>query len=207
MKLARRICFGLVCFGLFAAGSLAAGEDPARKLHDTVEAALDAIYGEGCLETSREEKEARVREAVEARFSLRVIIRRAIGRNWEKMTADEQEQVVELIARLVVRTFVNNLNGNARPEVSFGETVTVTDKRIEVPSTVEADGQTYHVTYRMGRLASGWEIYDIVAEGISVVSNYRQQFDEHFRTQGGDALIARLNTLLENEEIGNDVKI
>jgi phospholipid transport system substrate-binding protein len=204
MKVLRYLPLAL---GLLLAGTLGAAGDPAAKLRRTVDAALEAIYGECCADLGAEEKRARVRAAVEENFSLEHIIRRAIGRNWQKMTEAEREQVVELIARLVVKSYVNSLDGKERPEVSFGETVEISDKRIEVPSTVVADGETYSILYRLGRMRSGWEIYDIVAEGISVVSNYRQQFDEHFR--GGDAagLIARLEELLEKEDMGDEVKI
>jgi len=50
-------------------------------------------------------------------------------------------------------------------------------------------------------LKTGWEIYDIVAEDISIVSNYRQQLDDHFRKENGARLIEKLEKLLEQEEL------
>jgi phospholipid transport system substrate-binding protein len=48
-------------------------------------------------------------------------------------------------------------------------------------------------------LKTGWQIYDIVAEDISMVSNYRQQFDDHFREENGARLIEKLEKLLKKE--------
>ena len=204
MKIARLFALTI---GLLAAVPLAAQSEPAAKLQRTVDTTLDAIYGECCADAPVEDKEARVRAIVEENFSLLALVRRAIGRNWQKMSPDGRGQVVELITRLVVKAFVRNLDGTERPEIAFGETIEITDKRIEVPSTVTAEGKTYRIVYRLGRLKTGWEIYDIVAEDISIVANYRQQFDEHFRTKDGAALIARLEELLKTEDIGNEVKI
>jgi phospholipid transport system substrate-binding protein len=50
-------------------------------------------------------------------------------------------------------------------------------------------------------LKTGWQIYDIVAEDISIVSNYRQQFDDHFRKGNGAQLIEKLEKLLKQEEL------
>jgi ABC-type transport system involved in resistance to organic solvents, auxiliary component len=107
----------------------------------------------------------------------------------------------------VLKAFINNMSGRSRPEITFGETVNITDNRIEIPSTVVLDGNTFNVLYRLGRLKSGWEIYDIVAENISVVSNYRQQLDDHFRKGTGAELISKLEELLQKDDIGNEIKI
>ena len=57
------------------------------------------------------------------------------------------------------------------------------------------------MVYRLGRLQSGWQIYDIVGEDISMVSNYRQQFDDHFRKGNGQQLIEKLEDLLNEGEL------
>jgi phospholipid transport system substrate-binding protein len=170
-------------------------EVPADKLRDTVNATLDVLYPD-----SEVDKEAKVGELIEQRYDMSVIIRRAIGRNWTLINGDEQVRVVDLIKRLIIKSYVDGLQGKARPEVTFEPTVQVTDKRLEISSTVLLDGKAVHVLYRLGRLPNGWQIYDIVAEDISVVSNYRQQFDDHFRKGTGAELIEKLEELLKRDE-------
>ena len=63
------------------------------------------------------------------------------------------------------------------------------------------------MVYRFGRLKTGWQIYDIVAEDISIVSNYRQQFDDHFRKQNGAQLIEKLEKLLKQEGLDASTKL
>jgi phospholipid transport system substrate-binding protein len=179
-----------------------AEEAPADTLRNTINATLDILYYD---DSSEVDKRAKVREAIEERYDMSVITRRAIGSNWKRMNDDEQGRVIDLIKQLIVKSYINGLNGQARPVVSFGPAIYVTEKRLEIPSTVVLDNQTVQVLYRLGRVQSGWEIYDIVAENISVVSNYRQQFDNHFRKGTGAELIYKLEQLLLKEEQNEDV--
>lgn len=177
------------------------------KLKATIEAALDVMYDEDNRDLSLEDKQAKVRSVLEDNYDLNVIIRRAIGRNWARMEAVEQERVVELVKQLTVKSYVNGMDGKRRPEISLGQLIELSDKRIEIDSTVQLDGKTYKVLYRLGRMPSGWQIYDIVAENISVVSNYRQQIDDHFRRKGATSLIERLEELLKKDTIHEDLQI
>ncbi len=197
----------IFAFGVLYSTSLGAAEPERDKLQGTIEAALDVIYSDCCTELTLEEKQAKVRETIEAKYDLDVIIRRAIGRNWRLMSEAEQAKVLDLVKQLVVKAYVKGLDGKDRPDVALGEVTHISEKRIEIQSTVTLDEKTYYVLYRLGRMESGWQIYDIVAENISVVSNYRQQLDDHFRKGSGAELITRLEELLTKDEINEDVQI
>ena len=192
---------------LLACSVLTAEEGQREKLQGTIDAALDVIYSDCCSELTVEDKQAKVRQRIEANYDLDVIIRRAIGRNWQLMKTSEQETVLELVKKLVLKAYVDGLEGKSHPEVTLGDVTTISDTRIEIISTIHLDGKTYFVLYRLGRMASGWQIYDIVAENISVVSNYRQQIDDHFRKGNAAELIARLKELLQKDDINEDIHI
>ncbi|MFT4901289.1 MAG: phospholipid transport system substrate-binding protein [Lentimonas sp.] len=190
-----------------ACSHVLAAVGPAQQLKDTIKHSLDVIYGESYASASLEEKQRLIRDVVEQEYNLDILIRRAIGRNWDFIREDEQPQVLELVKQLVVKAYINGLNGHARPKLSFGQTVVVLDKRMEVPSVVVTEDNTINVLYRLGLMQSGWEIYDIVAEDISVVSNYRQQFDDHFRQGNGAELIKKLKDLLGREELDATIEL
>lgn len=197
----------VLALAVLFSSALCAGESPREKLQSTIDAALDVMYSDSYAEMSLEEKQAEVRKALEANFDLDVIIRRAIGRNWNLMNEPEQEKVLELVKQLVIKAYFDGMEGKSRPEVKLGEVTTITDKRIEIQSTISLDDKNYSVLYRLGRMESGWQIYDIVAENISIVSNYRQQIDDHFRKGSGAELIARLEELLTRNDIDEDIHI
>lgn len=185
---------------------LTAATDPSQRLISTIEASLDVIYAPDYAQASLVEKESLIRAVVENEFNLDILIRRAIGRNWDLMDAGEQVRVLELVKQLVVKAYIKSLVGKDRPKLSFGNTIQVSSKRLEIDSTILTESQSIRVMYRLGLMQSGWEIYDIVAEDISVVSNYRQQLDDHFRQDNAANLIQKLQELLQAEDL-NDAAV
>ena len=179
-----------------------------EKLAATMAAALDVVYLDEYQDYTSQERQVAVREVLESNYDLEVIIRRAMARNWKLLTEEQQVQVRDLIDRLIVKSFVEGIEGKARPMLTCDHVVEVTDKRMEIPVVISfPGGQSYNVLYRFGRLKTGWQIYDIVAEDISIVSNYRQQFDDHFRKQNGAQLIEKLEKLLKEEGLNASSKL
>jgi len=187
----------ILCLLIASSSFLSAAMEPADKLSETVDDIIEFVYGDCCVSASPEQKQVKVQELLESRYDMTVLIRRALGRNWNLLDSKEQAQVLGLVKQLVTKAYVEGLNGKERPVVSFEKTIEISSKRIEVPSVVVLDGKSVHVLYRLGRIDSEWELFDIVAEGISVVSSFRQQFDDHFRTENGAQLITKLKELLK----------
>lgn len=197
----------IVCAFLLLGASAYSQEGEVAKLESATKDALDVLYGSKCKDCTPEEKAAQVRSILERDYDLMVIIRRTMGRNWDLLSPAEQVQVKELVTQLIVNSFVSEIQGLERPKVEYGSLVMITDKRFEIPSKITfPNGKVFNVVYRFGRLKTGWQIYDIVAEGVSVVANYRQQIDDHFRTGDGAGLIDKLKKLLEEENLDESVK-
>jgi phospholipid transport system substrate-binding protein len=196
-----------VAFALVGA-PVSAQESEANKLKVAVNAALDVLYLDAYQDYTYDQRQVEVREILEQNYDLMVIIRRALARNWGLMSAEEQGQVTELITQLIVKAYVEGMNGRKRPSLAYGDVIEITSKRLEIPVVVTfPEGKTYNMLYRLGRLKSGWQIYDIVGEDISLVSNYRQQFDDHFRKGNGAQLIEKLKKLLNEGELNGSTTI
>lgn len=194
----------LICAFVFSLGVsvYAQQENEVAKLESATEDALDVLYKEQYSGFSYEEKVAAVRAIMERDYDLMVLIRRTMGRNWKLLSPSEQAEVKELITQLIIKGFIEGLQGLERPVVTYGEQIMITEKRFELPTIITfSDGKAFNIVYRFGRLRTGWQIYDILAEGVSVVSNYRQQFDDHFRKGTGAELVDKLKELLEEKTI------
>ena len=193
--------------GLLLVASVSAQEAQKEKLQGMIDATLDVIYSQTYASLSANEKQVKVREKLESSYNLDVMIRYAIGKNWRRMNEQEQLEVLELVKQLVLKAYVIGLEGKDRPLVSLGELTEIGKARLEIESTMVLDAKTYYILYRLRQMESGWQIYDIVAENVSMSSNYRGQIDDHFRKGSGADLIARLKDLLAIDEINEDTKI
>ena len=193
--------------GLLLVASVSAQEAQKEKLQGMIDATMDVIYSQTYASLSANEKKLKVRQKLESSYDLDVMIRYAIGKNWRRMNKTEQLEVLELVKQLVLKAYVIGLEGKDRPSITFGELTEIGKARIEIESTMVLDAKTYYILYRLRQMDSGWQIYDIVAENVSMSSNYRGQIDDHFRKESAADLIARLKDLLAKDEINEDTKI
>src|SRR5262245_32205233 len=140
------------------------------------------------------EKRAAVRKIGEQVFDLTETAKRALGRHWQGRTPAEQGEFVQVFADLLERTYISKVEFYGGEQLLFtgeavdGEYATVrgklvTKQRVEVP--VEA---------RLHRRDDRWLIYDVVIESVSLVGNYRSQFDRIIRTASFEELLRRLKT-------------
>ena len=193
--------------GLLLVVSVSAQELQKEKLQGMIDTTLDVIYSQTHASLSANEKQLKVRQKLESSYDLDVMIRYAIGKNWRRMNEREQLELLELVKQLVLKAYVTGLEGKDRPLVTLGELREIGKARIHIESTVVLDAKTYYILYRLRLMDSGWQIYDIVAENVSMSSNYRGQIDDHFRKGSAADLIARLKDLLAKDEINEDTKI
>lgn len=144
-----------------------------------------------------DELEARIpaiRERMAPHFAFDALVQRAFGRNWTRLSAGEQAEAVDLVSRLIIRTYAGQLSSGERPVIAINEIRELAPERREALSTVTFQGSHINVIYRLARIGGAWKAYDVLAEGVSVVGNYRRQFDAHFEKKDGAALLALLRS-------------
>ncbi len=191
----------LCVFAFFTSNLLLATNDPAIQIKETSEDVLEILYSDS--QTIEEEILAYLSD----NYNLDIIIRRTLGRNWNKINSEHQQRVVALIKRLVLRAYIDGMRGKIKPDIQYSDTRFISTKRAEVPTFVYFSDKPIALTYRVGLVSGQWEIFDIVVENISIVLTYRNQFDVFFTKNTSDALIEKLETLLTNENLGKALPI
>lgn len=191
----------LCVFAFFTSNLLLATNDPAIQIKETSENVLEILYSDS--QTIEEEILAYLSD----NYDLDIIIRRTLGRNWNKINSEHQQRVVALIKRLVLRAYIDGMRGKIKPDIQYSDTRFISTKRAEVPTFVYFSDKPIALTYRVGLVSGQWEIFDIVVENISIVLTYRNQFDVFFTKNTSDALIKKLETLLTNENLGKALPI
>lgn len=194
-----RLFFWVLAF--FLANHLWATNDPSIKIKETSECVLEILYSES------QDIDKEILAYLSKNYNLNIIIRRTLGRNWNKIDSAHQNKVVELIKRLVLRAYIDGMHGKMKPEIKYSKTRYLSKKRAEVPTFVYLSDKPLALTYRVGLVSDQWEIFDIVVENISIVLTYRNQLDAFFDNNTSEALIEKLETLLTNENLGKSLPI
>ncbi len=141
----------------------------------------------------------RIREVVETKllpnFDFERITALAMGRNWRQATPEQQKQLVDQFRQLLVRTYSGALTQYRNQTMDYkpmrgDPAATEVTVRTEV---VRQGGQApVPIDYSMAKGPSGWKVYDVIVGGVSLVTNYRDEFNEQIRNGGVDNLIKTL---------------
>jgi phospholipid transport system substrate-binding protein len=125
-------------------------------------------------------------------ISFDAMTRRAIGPGWRQFTPEQQKKAIELFTTLVIRSYSSKFTIGENPDIQYKTAAEPAPGRVEIPTTLRYKGSTYDVTYRLEE-SERWRITDVVIEGVSLVANYRTQFDAQFKKGGPEAVLTSLS--------------
>ena len=119
----------------------------------------------------------------------------AMGQNWNKATPEQKKRLVEEFKTLLVRTYASALAAYSEQRFDFRPLrarPTDTDVTVNV-RVIQPGAQPVPIDYSMEKTASGWKVYDVMVGGVSLVANYRTEFNNLVRESGVDGLIKNLS--------------
>jgi phospholipid transport system substrate-binding protein len=164
---------------------------PTEQLKQRVDEVI-RVLSDPSLQGKTDQRRAAVRKISETIFDYQDTARRSLGPHWNARTPEERREFVQLFADLLERAYFSKINRYQGEKVRYGAE-TVDGKEAVVKTTiVTTEGTEVPVDYRMHRADGRWLVYDVVIEGVSLVSNYRSQFNKIVRTESYQALVQRL---------------
>lgn len=182
---------------LLACAALAqAQEGPDTLVKSVAEDTLGAIRADKDLQTGNP---AKVKQLIESKllphFDTARMTALAMGRNWRAATPEQQKQLTEQFQSLLIRTYSNALT-NYRDNKMIYKPLRMNpgDTDVIVRTEVTRPGQAaVQIDYSMEKTADGWKAYDVVVAGVSLVTNYRDEFNDVVKSSGVDGLIKALS--------------
>jgi phospholipid transport system substrate-binding protein len=136
---------------------------------------------------------AAVAKVSEQIFDFGETAKRALGQHWDGRTPAERVEYVRLFTGLIQRSYVSRVDRYGADKMVFrGDTIDG-EQAVVRTALILNDGQMA-LDYKMHHTADRWQVYDINVEGVSLVANYRTQFNKVIRSESYEALIARLKS-------------
>jgi len=158
-----------------------------------------SIISDKSLQTAEmeEKREQMIMEAVDSGFNWEEFSRRALARHWRKRTEDEKKTFISLFRQLIKRTYMDKSGQYSGGKVEFlEEKIEGEYANIKTRLTSSTGTQT-SVDYRMIKKDGVWWVYDVYIEGVSLVSNYRTQFNDILINSSFEDLLNRLKEKVE----------
>ena len=137
---------------------------------------------------------ALVEEKVLPNFDFRQMTQLAVGKNWSKASPEQQKELVEQFRTLLVRTYSASLTSVADYKIDFPPLKMVPgDTEVTVNTVVSKPGAPpIPIDYRMEKQDAGWKVFDVLVEGVSLVTVYKNSFNSEVRKGGIEGLVAAL---------------
>ncbi|MFM8364440.1 MAG: phospholipid-binding protein MlaC, partial [Verrucomicrobiota bacterium] len=143
----------------------------------------------------------RVRPVLVRTISFPDMTRLAIGPGWRSFSEGDRDQATALFTSLIIRTYSSKFTPGELPEVAYKSATSPAPGKVEVATNTLYQGSRYEVVYRLSDLpGKGWRVTDVVIEGVSMVRNYRDQFDAQFKSGGAAAVIGSLEKTVESRK-------
>ena len=197
----------LLPLALLLAGLLAPAPVAAGAPSDQLKAQIDRVLK--LLDDPELKKEARakdrrtaVRKIANEIFDFSETARRSLGRHWQSRTPAERDEFVQLFSDLLERSYISRVELYGGEKIQFaGDSIEGDQAKVQT-RLVTKGGSEIPIEYRMHRKGDRWLVYDVIIEGVSLVSNYRTQFNKIIQTSSYQELVRKMKTKQEELATG-----
>lgn len=188
--------------GLLLPGQALAEGSATQAVKKTVDQAIEILEDPALKKPERKEERRRMLiEVIGARFDFEEMAKRTLGKEWKKLNEPQRKEFVDLFTGLLVKSYSGRIEGysgeqveylNERTKGNYAEVRTrVISGKVEIP-----------LYYRMINQSGDWRVYDVVADGVSLVRNYRGQFSKILDSESFDVLLKKLREKVEADDPG-----
>lgn len=182
--------------GLMAFSGAAVAEMSADELvKQTAEDVLSTIKSDKDIQAGNQQKIfALAEEKILPNFDFDRVCRMVLGKNWKSASPEQQAAFQKEFRSLLLRTYATALGKYKNQVIEYKPMRAEPGaKNVSVKTQIlQPGGQPIAVDYSLVKGDSGWKVYDIVIESVSLVTNYRSQFSNEIRTNGLDSLNKKL---------------
>ncbi|MEQ8160370.1 MAG: ABC transporter substrate-binding protein [Smithellaceae bacterium] len=127
---------------------------------------------------AKEIKKEKLRIIYKDMFDEIEFSRRTLARNWNKFTPAQRAEFVNLFEQVLEKTYMDKILAYSYEKVNFYKETMISENQAEIHSRVITSSKEVPINYRMIRKDGKWRVYDVVVENVSLIQNYRTQFND-----------------------------
>lgn len=190
------VVWGVLVFVLGAAPVQAA--TPLETVRAEVNKVLEVLRNKSLKEEVKREK---LRVIYNEMFDQEELSKWCLGRNWNKLSEAQRKEFLPLFQQVLEKTYGDRILAYSDEKIVFDKEVPITGNRVEVQTRAVTKSKEIPMHYRVFKNKSGaWRCYDIVVENVSLVMNYRSQFNEILAKNSPDELINILRKKVKDQK-------
>jgi phospholipid transport system substrate-binding protein len=174
--------------------SLASADEPMGVVKGTVNQALDVLRNKQAPLAQRQDQ---LRQIVAASFDFKEMARSALGYHWRQLSPAQQDEFTQTFVAFIEDSYLSKLNEFTNQQVEFTTSKSLGQGYAQVNSNIVKPGSSEDPTkldFLLEQEGSTWKIYDVKVDAISIIANYRNQFNRVMNNKGYDTLINDLKS-------------
>jgi phospholipid transport system substrate-binding protein len=180
---------------LFAPVTLASAGEPTEQLKRQVDEVIKTLQSPEFQKEGRtEERRATVKKLAAQIFDFEETARRALGRHWQSRTPAERQEFVRLFSELLEQSYISKIDQYHGEKIAYGAETVEGDQATVKTRIMTPKGSELPVDYRMHRASDRWLVYDVAIEGVSLIANYRTQFNKIIQSGSYEELVQKLKS-------------
>jgi phospholipid transport system substrate-binding protein len=174
--------------------------NPTVQIKSTVDQVIQILtdpqlQGEG----KKQERRKRLRETIFVRFDFQEMAQRALGAHWQRRTPEEKTEFIKVFSDLLEQTYVDKIESYNNEKFIYA------NERIDGSYAVvgskmrTSKGEEFTINYKLHRVGEDWRAYDLVIKNVSLMNNYRSQFNRILTGSGFNELVSRIKAKLSDK--------
>jgi phospholipid transport system substrate-binding protein len=168
---------------------------PVEEVRKTVDEVVRIVADKELKKPQNEQKRRKSLKSVIGQiFDHAEMAKRSMGQNWKELTPVQQKEFTDLFATLLESSYAGKIESYNNEKIIYLREIVDGDYAEVKSRIVTARHDEFSLDYRLMREGDRWKVYDIVIEGVSLVSNYRSQFNKIIKAQGYQELVKKMKS-------------
>ena len=189
---------------IFNSGTIAtANTGPMEQLQKSVDEILKVLQSDELKRPGKkDERQQLILNIVTDMFDFRAMARSSLGQSWNSLSPAEQDEFVKLFTNLIEQRYIGKIDSYDNQKVVYKKELVKGDKAMIYTDIVDKDLEI-PIVYRLKESNGKWLIYDLKIENVSLIVNYRRDFDSIIRKEQFAGLVEKISKQLEKSESSN----
>jgi phospholipid transport system substrate-binding protein len=189
----------MTVMALFAFPLQVSAGTPQQIIEAQVNKVLDVLRepaSEG--ESGKKAKEEKIWSIFDSIFDYAELSKMTLSRNWKKLNGDQQKEFEELFRKLLGNVYMDRILAYKDEKVAFERETMLSADKAEVQTKIRTSTKEIPMNYRMIAKNDQWKVYDVIIEGVSMIKNYRSQFNDILAKKPPEELLKILRKKVGN---------
>ena len=165
-------------------------------IRTTVGAILDTLKNDSLDKAG---KRSAMETEIDKRFDFRAMAQRTLATNWKKASDAEKQEFTDLFGQLIQSSYVGKLEAYTNETVEY-VTEKIKGRKALVETLIITASAEIPINYKLYSKDGNWLVYDVVIEGVSLISNYRSSYQTIVKKEGFDGLMAKMKAKIKELE-------